>query len=310
MSTMIRIGTRGSKLALAQSRWVQGELQRLHPDASIELVIIKTTGDRFLDQPLSTLGGKGVFVKEIEDALQERSIDCAVHSMKDVPNQLAPGMVIAAIPRREDARDVWITPSGVSWQQLPAGARVGTSSLRRAALLRSLRSDLNIEPLRGNVDTRLRKVDAGEIDAIILAAAGLRRLGIERGDLHFLDTGDFLPAVGQGALAIETRSDLSAELVAGLEDRATRIAVTTERAFLDRVGGSCRTPIAAHAELADSTVCLRALIASPEATHIVRGEIMGPATAAAELGASLGQDLLRRGGYDILRALGETVDGR
>jgi len=309
VSQTIRIGTRGSKLALAQSRWVQGEIRRLHPQAAVELVVIKTTGDRFLDTPLSALGGKGVFVKEIEDALQDRRIDCAVHSMKDVPNHLADGLVIAAIPAREDARDMWITSTGQSWEELPPGARVGTSSLRRGALLRALRSDLSITPLRGNVDTRLGKVDAAEVDAIVLAAAGLNRLGIERRNGIFLETDEMLPAVGQGALAIETRNDDSQRLVAPLDDATTRFAVSAERAFLDRVGGSCRTPIAAYGERVGDQLRLRALIANPDGSSIVRGASTGHVDDAAAIGHALGEELLDRGGREILRELGEAVDG-
>lgn len=303
MNRTLRIGTRGSKLALTQSRWVQSCLQQRHPQLTIELVTIKTSGDRFVDQPLSEIGGKGLFVKEIEEAMVAGTIDCAVHSMKDVPGELAPGLVIAATPPREDPRDVLIARNGAGFEQLPRGARVGTSSLRRMALLRALRSDLDVRSLRGNVDTRLAKLDRGELDAIVLAAAGLRRLGIERRDAEPFDPQHFLPAVGQGVLALESRADDTATLLAVLDDAPTRIAVTAERAFLLRVGGSCRTPLAAYATLDGNTLTLRALIADPDGTRVLRAEHRGPAGQAAALGAALADELLGRGGADILRAL-------
>lgn len=304
MSHLIRIGTRGSKLALTQSRWVQARLQEARSDIAAELVTITTSGDRFLDQPLSAIGGKGLFVKEIEEALSARAIDCAVHSMKDVPDELAPGLVIAAVPAREDPRDLLIARGGNGLRALPNGARLGTSSLRRMALCRAARRDLDVIPLRGNVDTRLRKLDAGEVDAIVLAAAGLRRLGITRADAAFLDPEDFVPAIGQGALAIETRNDSTAAILAALDDPSTRVAVTAERAFLHRVGGSCRTPLAAHATIHGESMTLRALIASPDGSRVVRGERTGRPAQGAAMGVDLADDLLARGGAAILQALG------
>ena len=304
MSHLIRIGTRGSKLALTQSRWVQARLQEARSDIAAELVTITTSGDRFLDQPLSAIGGKGLFVKEIEEALSARAIDCAVHSMKDVPDELAPGLVIAAVPAREDPRDLLIARGGNGLRALPNGARLGTSSLRRMALCRAARRDLDVIPLRGNVDTRLRKLDAGEVDAIVLAAAGLRRLGITRADAAFLDPEDFVPAIGQGALAIETRNDSTAAILAALDDPSTRVAVTAERAFLHRVAGSCRTPLAAHATIHGESMTLRALIASPDGSRVVRGERTGRPAQGAAMGVDLADDLLARGGAAILQALG------
>ena len=303
MKRILRIGTRGSKLALAQSRWVQACLQEHHPDLTIEMVVIKTTGDRFVDQPLSQLGGKGVFVKEIEEAMLAGSIDCAVHSMKDVPSELAPGLVIAATPRREDPCDLLIARDGVRFADLPGGARIGTSSLRRMALLRALRSDLEVHSLRGNVDTRLGKLDRGELDAIVLAAAGLRRLGIERSEAEAFDPEAFVPAIGQGVLALESRADATVAVLAVLDDAATRVTVTAERAFLRRVGGSCRTPLAAYATREGTAILLRALIADPDGTRVLRGERVGPATDAVPLGEGLADELLGRGGAEILRAL-------
>jgi hydroxymethylbilane synthase len=310
LSQTLRIGTRGSQLALTQSRWVQAALQRQHPGLVVELVTIKTTGDRFLDAPLASIGGKGVFVKEIEDALTAGRIDCAVHSMKDVPTDLAPGLVIAAIPSREDPRDMLLARERMSLQDLPHGARLGTSSLRRMALVRTQRHDLDVVALRGNVDTRLRKLDAGELDAVVLAAAGLRRLGITRADSAFLDPEEFVPAIGQGALAIETRDDATQALLVALDDAATRVAVSAERAFLAHVGGSCRTPLAAHAVVSDGQVHLRALIADPDGSSVVRGIRRGTAHQATDLGHDLADELLGRGGRRILDSLGEAAHGR
>jgi hydroxymethylbilane synthase len=299
----IRIGTRGSQLALVQSRWVQACVRQQLPDCTVELVTITTSGDRFVEQPLNLIGGKGLFVKEIEEAMQSGVIDCAVHSMKDVPGELAPGLVLAAIPPREDVRDVLITADGRRLEQLAPATRVGTSSLRRVALVRAARPDVEVLNLRGNVDTRLRKLDRGDFGAVILAAAGLNRLGITRGGVAYCDPVDFIPAVGQGALAIESRADGTATLLAPLDDAGTRTAITAERAFLTRAGGSCRTPLAAHATITGERLSLRALIASPDGRQVVRGERSGAATAAAELGAELAEELLGKGGAEILRLL-------
>ncbi len=302
MTGPLRIGTRGSKLAVAQSQWVQTWL-RQHRNVAVELVTIRTTGDRFAEQPVSHIGGKGVFVKEIEDALLAGSIDCAVHSMKDVPSELAPGLIIAAVPAREDPRDVLISAADADLPQLPRGARVGTSSLRRAAQLRAARADLDVRDLRGNVDTRLRKLGAGEFDALVLAAAGLRRLGIRPPGTQILAPEIFIPAIGQGALAIESRQDEVADLFAPLDDTRTHVAVTAERAFLRRTGGTCHTPLAAHATVESDTVELRAMIASPDGTRVVRGTRTGPASSAAKLATDLADELLGRGGAAILQAL-------
>ncbi len=303
MTRTLRIGTRGSALALVQARWAQAALQRLDPTCRIDLVIIKTSGDRFVDQPLSALGGKGLFVKEIEEALHTGAIDLAVHSMKDVPTALASGLVIAAVPTRADPCDVLITRTGERLATLPRGARIGTSSLRRMALLRVARADLDIRPLRGNVDTRLRKLEAGDIDAIVLAAAGLARLGLAPPHLERLPLEDFPPAIGQGALAIETRNDAVRTFVSALDDAASHVAVTAERAFLDRVSGSCHTPLAAYATVDGDTLHLAALIASPDGTRVVRGAQTGTRAAAADIGRAMGSELLAAGGFEILRAL-------
>ena len=303
MTSEIRIGTRGSALALAQARWTQRTLQSHDPTTHVELVIIKTSGDRFVDRPLSAIGGKGLFVKEIEEALGEGRIDCAVHSMKDVPAELAPGLTIAAVPERVDPRDVVLSGSGAALAELPAGAKLGTSSLRRMALARAFHAGLEIVPLRGNVDTRLRKLDAGELDAIVLAAAGLHRLGIHRERVEMLDPRHFVPAIGQGALAIETRLTDVPDAVRALDHLPTRTSTEAERAFMLAVGGSCHTPLAAHATVAGGQVQLRALIASLDGQRIIRGERRGDLSQAASLGTSLAQELLGMGGEEILRAL-------
>lgn len=311
MNRHIRIGTRGSLLALAQARFLESWLRQQHPGCTVELEIIKTLGDRFVDRPLSTLGGKGVFVKEIEEALASGRIDCAVHSMKDVPSDLAPGLVIAAIPPREVVHDVLLSRAGHDLGSLPAGARIGTSSLRRMALLRAQRRDLQILPLRGNVDTRLRKLDAGELDGIVLAAAGLRRLEIARSGCVALPVSTLLPAIGQGALAIETRDDATRALFRALDHRPTADAVHAERAFLRRVGGSCRTPLAAYAIADGDTLKLEALIAAVDGSEIVRGERHGPASHGEAMGQSLADELLAQGGRRILDQLSdEAGDGR
>lgn len=311
MKRRIRIGTRGSMLALAQARFLESWLQEHHPGCAVELEIIKTLGDRFVDRPLSTLGGKGVFVKEIEEALDAGRVDCAVHSMKDVPSDLAPGLVIAAIPRREVVHDVLLTTAGHDLESLPAGARIGTSSLRRMALLRAYRPELQIVPLRGNVDTRLRKLDTGELDGIVLAAAGLRRLNVVRAGHVDLPTSKMVPAIGQGALAIETRNDATVALFDGLNHPQTAQAVNAERAFLRRVGGSCRTPLAAYARVDGVGLQLEALIAALDGSEIIRGQRQGAAHEGNGMGESLADELLARGGRRILDELGdEAGDGR
>lgn len=306
MPSALRIGTRGSPLALIQANAVRAVLESRWAREGLALSVetITTTGDKVTDRPLADIGGKGLFTKEIDRALLAGEIDCAVHSMKDVPDELAPGLVIAAVPARQDPRDLLIARGGNSLTALPNGARLGTSSLRRMALCRAARRDLDVIQLRGNVDTRLRKLDAGVVDAIVLAAAGLQRLGIARADAAFFDPEDFVPAIGQGALAVETRDDATAAILAALDDAKTHVAVTAERAFLHRVGGSCRTPLAAHATLHGESMTLRALIASPDGSRVVRGaRTAGPAQGTA-MGVDLAEDLLARGGAAILQALG------
>lgn len=303
MKTKLRIGTRGSRLALAQSGWVQRQLEQARPGLTAELVTIRTSGDRILDRPLSEVGGKGLFVKEIEEALLAGSIDCAVHSLKDLPAELAPGMIVAAVPRREDPRDFVLTRQAGGLDALPDGAIAGTSSLRRAALLRAWQPKLRIVDLRGNVDTRLRKLEKGEVDAIVLASAGLRRLGITHPYAVPCDPTEFIPAIGQGSLALESRADAIAEQLRLIEDPESRCAAEAERAFLVTASGSCVTPLAAYATVAGETLTLRALIAQPDGQRVIRGYDMGSTRDAAQIGARLGERLLANGGAEILRLL-------
>jgi hydroxymethylbilane synthase len=297
---MLTIGSRGSQLALWQARWTQARIQSFGVESRIE--IIHTTGDKITDVALSKVGTKGLFTKEIEEALLSGAIDLAVHSLKDMPTDLPEGLTLAAIPEREDPRDALV---GRSLAALSAKARVGTSSLRRAAQLRARRADLEIENIRGNVDTRLRKLDEGQYDAIVLASAGLRRLGWENRITEFLDAEVMCPAVGQGALAVETREDGGAaqEIAARLEHRDSRIAVTAERAVLRALGGGCQVPIGAYATVAENVVHLRAIIVSPDGTQMIRKQAQGPASDAAGIGGALGEELLADGGRQILEAV-------
>ncbi len=298
----LRIATRKSQLALWQANWVKGELERLHPGLRVELVKVVTKGDKILDVPLAKVGGKGLFVKEIEDALLEGRADIAVHSMKDVPTELPPGLHLPVICEREDPRDAWFCRSGASFRDLPAGSRVGTSSLRRQAQLRAVRPDLSFENLRGNVDTRLRKLDEGRYDAIVLAAAGVKRLGFADRITELLGPDVTLPAIGQGAVGIECRVDdpETNALIAPLRHEPTWITVTAERAFLARLEGGCQVPIAAFGELEDGTLRLRGLVGSLDGATLLRAERTGPAAEAAAMGRALAEELLDRGAREIL----------
>ena len=291
---MIVIGSRGSQLALWQARHVAARLEDLGEQTRIE--IIKTTGDKITDVPLAQVGGKGLFTKEIEEALLSGAIDLAVHSLKDVPAELPAGLTLAAFPQREDPRDVLI---GRTLAELRSGDKVGTSSLRRAAQLYTLQRGLVIETLRGNVDTRLRKLDQGQYDAIVLAAAGLRRLGWENRITESLDPAVMCPAPGQGALAIETRDDGGArEIASKLDHPETRAAVTAERALLAVLEGGCQIPIGAYAHLEGSSIYLRAIVASPDGQRVVRDRLCGEEPIA--LGQELGRRLLAAGARKIL----------
>ncbi len=291
----IVIGSRGSALALWQARHIQSWLQDLGAEASIE--IIKTSGDKIQDVPLAKVGGKGLFTKEIEEALLDKSIDLAVHSMKDVPTELPAGLILSGIPQREEARDALI---GARVEELKAGMTVGTSSLRRSSQLLALEPRLKVEMLRGNVDTRLRKLDEGQYDAIVLAAAGLRRLGWAERITELIPAEVMCPAVGQGALAIETRADGgdAHQLAMKLDHVPTRVAVTAERALLQVLGGGCQVPVGAHAVYTPEAVHLTAIVARPNGSQAVRGRLSG--TDPEHVGATLGRTLLDEGAQEIL----------
>jgi hydroxymethylbilane synthase len=303
---VLRIGTRGSMLALTQSEWVKGEIERHWPGCRIELQVIKTTGDKILDVPLAKVGGKGLFVKELEDALLDGSADLAVHSMKDVPAILPEGLEIGAIPTREDPRDVLISRNGEDLSGLRLRARLGTSSLRRAAQIKNLRSDLEIENLRGNLDTRLRKLQEGRYDAIVLAAAGLHRMGWKERITAYLDPTLFLPAIGQGALGIEIRSGDGEirQLLEPLRDPVTTVAVQSERSLLKTLEGGCQVPIAGHARVLDGCkVELSGLVASIDGKQIFRRTRSAPLEEAESLGRSLAVGLLEDGARAVLEEI-------
>ncbi len=305
MADTVRIGTRGSKLALWQAEWVKSRLENLHPRLYVELTVIKTKGDKILDVPLAKVGGKGLFVKEIEEALLERRVDLAVHSMKDMPSEIPAGLCIGAVPQRETPVDALISREGQSLNELPGGARIGTSSLRRSSQLLRIRPDVEIVPLRGNLDTRLRKLDEGQMEAIVLAGAGIRRLGLEARITQLLTPEIMLPAVGQGALCIETRvaDDTIAPLVAPLEDTPTRIAVTAERAFLHRLEGGCQVPIAGHATLNEDRLALCGLVSDLKGETVFRETHEGPPVQAAAIGRNLAGTLLAQGAKAVLDSL-------
>lgn len=296
----LRIGTRGSKLALAQAALVRDTLAAAHPSLAddMEIVEIRTTGDRVQDRPLSEIGGKGLFTKEIEDQLIAGTIDIAVHSTKDMPTRQPDGLLVAAFLPREDPRDVLIAPGGIGRiADLPPQAAVATVALRRQALLLHRRADLRIEPIRGNIDTRLRKLEEGAADAIILARAGLNRLGLGNVGVTIAPE-EMLPAVGQGAVCIECRSDDSRvrDLLARIDHRPTALCVRAEIALLAVLDGSCRTPIAGHAVLDGERLWLRALVARPDGSEVIACERRGSVDDGQDLGIDAGQELLRRVG--------------
>lgn len=301
----LRIATRKSPLALWQAEHVQARLQALHPGLQIELVTMSTRGDRILDSPLSKIGGKGLFVKELEQGMQEGSADIAVHSMKDVPAEFPDGLMLGAILEREDPRDAFVSGRFGSVAVLPQGARVGTSSLRRQCQLRAQRPDLQILDLRGNVGTRLAKLEAGEYDAIILACAGLKRLGLGTRITCHLSPEEMLPAIAQGVIGIECRTD-DAEtlaLIEPLNDADTRCRTLAERAMNAALAGGCQAPVAGYSELDNGILHLRGLVGRPDGSEMIRGEITGPAIDAEELGVQLAEDLLVRGARPILAEL-------
>lgn len=309
-SGTITIGTRASKLALWQASYVAEAIKKEHPSYCVELRELTTKGDRILDAPLAKIGGKGLFTKELEQAMLDGAVDLAVHSLKDMPTEVPDGLVIGAITTRLDPGDAFVSAHYAAVEDLPVGARVGTSSLRRRAQLLAVRPDLTICDLRGNVNTRLAKLDAGEFDAIVLAAAGLKRLGFERRIRSILPRSVMLPAVGQGALAIECRAGDAAILSAieFLRDAGMTTAAQAERAFLRRVEGGCQIPVGVYAEVdADGQISIDAMIASVDGQRICRSDAHGAGEQAEVLGTALAEELLDAGGREILKEIGITA---
>jgi hydroxymethylbilane synthase len=307
----IRIGTRGSALALWQAEWVKSELEKKHAGMSVTLTKIKTTGDKILDVPLAKVGGKGLFVKEIEEAMLANEIDIAVHSMKDVPTFFPDGLHLACITKREDPRDALFSRSKVVFKDLPRGANIGTSSLRRQAQLMHIRPDFVIHQLRGNVDTRLRKLREGQYDAIILAAAGVKRLGLAENITELIDPEISLPAIGQGALGIECRIDDRElnEMISFFNHSETRVAVMGERALLRRLEGGCQVPIACYGRLKNSNLHLTGLVGSVDGKRIIKDTVEGAPEKAEKLGVTLAEKLLKQGADVILREVyGHNTD--
>ena len=298
----LRLGTRGSRLALVQCEAVAEALRASGTD--VEIVVIKTSGDRLAQVALAAVGGKALFVKEIEEALLGGQVDIGVHSLKDMPAALPAGLTLGAFPPREDPGDVLLTRGPGGWDALPAGAAVGTSSLRRRALVRARRPDLRTEPIRGNVETRVDKLVAGAYEAIVLAAAGLRRLGIRPPHVTPLDVEEFVPAVGQGILAVEAReADREVlELLRRLDDARSRAEAFAERAFLLRLGADCHTPVAGHARLDGSALTLTGVVAGPDGARVLRARAGGPGREAERLGVALADELLAKGAKALLDA--------
>jgi hydroxymethylbilane synthase len=307
----IRIGTRASALALWQAEWVKSELEKKFPGLKVSLTKIKTTGDKILDVPLAKVGGKGLFVKEIEEAMLANEIDIAVHSMKDVPTFFPDGLHLSCITKREDPRDALLSRNKVKFQDLPKGANVGTSSLRRQAQLMNVRPDFVIHQLRGNVDTRLRKLKEGQYDAIILAAAGVKRLGLAENVTEYIDPQISLPAIGQGALGIECRVDDRElnDMISFFNHNDSRVCVTGERALLRRLEGGCQVPIACYGQMKNGNLHLTGLVGSVDGKRIVKDVIEGPADKAEKMGVALAEKLLSQGADVILREVyGHTND--
>ena len=317
MKKEVRVGTRGSKLALTQTRMVIEELGRANPDVTFTEVIVKTLGDKVTDVPLFKVGGQGLFIKEIEEALSDGRVDLAIHSLKDVPHKLAPGLALGAISERKDPRDVLITRHGETFRGLPPNSRIGTSSLRRRSQLRQLRDDLVFTDLRGNLDTRLKKLEQGEADAIVLAAAGLTRLGLADRIVAPFSVEELIPAAGQGLLGLECREkDLPwlAPLLAPIESREGRAAADAERTFLARLQGGCQVPLAVHARfLGTDRMEVLGFLGDPDTRDIVRATVTGPVSAAVALGARVVDELLESGGraimarWEIIRQKGLTA---
>jgi hydroxymethylbilane synthase len=305
MKESIKIGTRASKLALWQAEWVKSALTEAYPNQPIELVTIKTKGDKILDVPLAKVGGKGLFVKEIEQALLDGWIDIAVHSMKDMPAKIPDGLCIGAIPVREDPADVLISKNGIYFSKLKQGSTIGTSSLRRGAQIRHRRPDIIIVPLRGNVETRLRKLQTENMEAVVLAAAGIKRLDLAHRITEYLNFDVLLPAVGQGALSIEIRQNdpYIQPMIKSLDHPHTRAIVMGERAFLNYLGGSCQVPIAGHGMITDNTFSLTGLVADLDGSRILKATLAGPADSTETIGISLAQQLIDQGADKILEQL-------
>lgn len=301
MQKLIKIGTRKSLLALAQSNGIKAQIEAQYPDVKVELVKIMTKGDKILDVPLAKVGGKGLFVKELEEAMLNREVDMAVHSMKDVPAELPDELHLALVTKREDPRDAFISNKYKTLTELPQGAKIGTSSLRRRAQLAKVRPDLIIEDLRGNLDTRLRKLDEGQYDAIILAAAGLNRLKLDRASSYFTSL-EMLPAVGQGAVGIEMRRDAKEllEALSFLDHWPTKVTVQAERAFLLRLEGGCQVPIAGFCTIDNNLLTLTGLVASVDGKEVIKKTATGPADQPELLGRNLAEELLAMGGKAIL----------
>ena len=307
---IIRIGTRASLLALWQANWVKDILEEQNTGLNVELIKIKTTGDKILDVPLAKVGGKGLFVKEIEDALLSDKIDLAVHSMKDVPTDLPEGLHIASIAEREDPRDALLSRDGCKITDLPNNAKIGTSSLRRQAQILNMRPDFEINQLRGNLDTRIKKLTTEELDAVVLAAAGIRRMGWEEKITEYIPTEVCLPAIGQGAVGIETRVDDETinSLVSNLNHGPTSIAVRAERAFLKRLEGGCQVPIAAYGEISGKKIKLRGLVGRIDGSEIVKDSLEGSVERIEEIGVELAEKLLSIGAGEILSEVyGSTI---
>lgn len=302
MPSELKIGTRGSQLALFQANWVKDRLVQAHPDLRVTLIKIKTTGDKIQDAPLAKIGGKGLFVKEIEEALLKKRTDLAVHSIKDVPTEFPEGLHLSVITKREDPRDVLISKDGKPLKDLPKGAKIGTSSLRRQAQLLHFRSDFELIPLRGNLDTRLKKLKSMNLDAIVLALAGVKRLGFDEKITEIIPPEVSLPAIGQGALGIETRmADQEVESrIRLLNDRDSSIAINAERAFLKKLEGGCQVPIAAFARIVDTTLHIDGLVGTIDGKRLIRHHVEGPIERAESLGVELAEILLGEGAKEIL----------
>jgi len=299
----LRIGTRASQLALWQANWVKSELEKRYPDLEVTLTKIKTQGDKILDVPLAMVGGKGLFVKEIEEAMLRGDVDIAVHSMKDVPTIFPEGLDLRCITAREDVRDICILKPGFeSFKDLPQGARIGTSSLRRKACLLQARPDFQMVDIRGNVETRIRKLTEEDLDAVVLAAAGMKRLGFANQISEYLPVDISLPAIGQGALGLESRidDDETNALIDFFNEPDTAAAVTAERALLARLEGGCQVPIAAYGTVEEGQLTLSGLVASVDGKELIQGQVEGPVAEARQLGTSLADDLLIRGAGRIL----------